>query len=111
MLFGHNLGEYESAYDVEFTLTDMADLQEVLERAVDQEDSRTSEHSEDVGPAEAMGITFDLITLRMLELIIAAHRQVASRGHRVGGVRIFSLSHDSQDLPLCCPARRAGGRQ
>jgi len=55
-----------------------------------------------------MTITFDLITARMQELIAAAHRQAASRGHPVGGVRIFAESHDSMWLPLCCPAGRVG---
>ena len=94
-----SLGDYEHAYEEEFVLTGMEDLQRVFEQA-DEDDLPFSEVPDDARLAEAMGITSDLITARMLELIAAAHQKTGRRGHPVGRIRIFADSHDSMWFPL-----------
>lgn len=103
-----SLGDYEHAYEEEFVLTGMEDLQQVFEQA-DEDDLPFSDAPDDARLAEAMGITFDLITARMMELIAAAHQQASRRGHPVGRIRVFANSHDSMWFPLCSPGGNRSG--
>ena len=102
----YNLAEYEGACEDEFVLTGMEDIQAAFEQANEADDLFTSEAPEDERLLEAMGIAFDLITVRMLELLSAAYREAGRRGHGVGGVRLFAEVHDSMMFPLCSPASK-----
>jgi len=99
----YNLAEYENMREEVFVLTGVEDLQAAFEQANEADDLFTSEAPEDQRLLEAMGIAFDLITVRMMELLSAAHREAARRGHPVGGVRLFAEVHDSMLFPLCSP--------
>jgi hypothetical protein len=105
-LFGdleYNLGEYENVHDQEFVLTGMEDLQTAFEET-NEKDIFASEVPEEQKLMEAMAVAFDLITLRAIEMLAAAHRQAAGRGHPVGRIRVFANVHDSMFPPVCSPA-------
>jgi hypothetical protein len=97
-----NLGEYEQVPEEEFVLTGMADLQAAYEQT-DIGDLMVSQAPADQRLLEAASIAADLITARMWELVAAAHRQAAARGHPVGGIRVLANMHDSPVLPLLVP--------
>lgn len=98
----YNLAEYENMCEEEFVLTGMEDLQAAFKQASEGE-LFASEAPEDQHALQAMGVAFDLITVRMVELLSEAHREAGRRGHPVGGVRVFVKVHDSMLPPVCCP--------
>ena len=98
----YNLGDYESACEDQLVLTGMEDLQAAFKQA-DEDHVFASEAPEDQHRLQAMSDVFELITLRMHELIAAAHREANRRGHPVGGIRIFANAHDTPWCPLCSP--------
>ncbi|MCE5277043.1 MAG: hypothetical protein ABFD92_08170 [Planctomycetaceae bacterium] len=90
----YNLGEYDSALEETLALTGMEDLQAVFARAREQDSSTEPEQS----------YAFDLMTVRMQQLIAAAHKELARRDHEAARVRLFANAHDTCWVPLCSPA-------
>ncbi len=100
-----NLGEYEVFSENEFTLTGTEDLQEAYADAGRTIRARVPGAGDNGTTFETMGITFEVITSRMQELVAAAHRLADRRGHAVGRVRVFANAHDTPGPLLCSPPR------
>jgi len=101
----YNLGEYEDVCDEEFVLTGVEDIQAAFEQT-NEKDIFASEDPDDMRLMEAMGIAFDLITLRAMEMLASAHCQAARTGHKAGSVRVFANVHDSMLPPVCMAGKR-----
>lgn len=100
-----NLGEYEFFSEREFTLTGTDDLQRAFAEAGEAVHADVAGKGDSGLAYQMMGITFDVITGRMQELVAAAHRLADKRGHPVGRVRVFANAHDATWPVLCSPPR------